>query len=105
MIIQHIVHGFLIVVVVFFGLPAVYSFAVSTLTGSRTSSSLAIRFLYKGLHIIVRAITSLSDAIASGISEQYPERETWLKPLLRQAFSTLFVFGSLYLISVLTGGR
>lgn len=104
MILQHIIHGFLIIVVVFFGLPAIYAFAVGTLTGSRTSSSLSIRFLYKGLHIIVRALTSLSDAIASGIAQHYPESESWLKPLLKQTFTTLFVFGSLYLISILTGG-
>jgi hypothetical protein len=104
MIVQHIIHGFLIIVVVFFGLPAIYSFAASTLAGSRTSSSLSIRFLYRGLHIIVRALASLSDAIASGIAGQYPEKEAWLKPLLKQGFTALFVFGSLYLVSILTGG-
>jgi hypothetical protein len=103
MIVQHIVHGFLIVVVVFFGLPAVFSLASSTMAGGKASSSLSLRFLSKGLRIIMHGLATLSDAIASGIAEQYPENESWLKPLLKHTFVALFAFGSLYLVSILTG--
>ena len=102
MIIQHIVHGFLIVVVVFFGLPAIFALAASNIAGGKTSSSLSLRFLSKSLRIIMHGFESLSDAIATGFAVQYPENQGWLKPVLKHALVALFVFGSLYLVSILT---
>jgi hypothetical protein len=102
MFIQHILHGFLIVLIVFFGLPALFSLAISTMSAGRASSSLSLRFISKGLHSLLHGLSLLSEAIATGIVEQFPEKEAWLKPLLQRSFTTLFVLGSFYLVSILT---
>ncbi len=103
MFIEHVVHGLLIVVVVFFGMPALFSLAFSTMSGTRTSSGLSIRYLAKGMHVMFQVIAQFSDAIADGIADQFPEQPTWLKPVLKKVITTLFIFGELYLTSVLTG--
>lgn len=102
MFIQHVLHGFLIAIVVFFGLPAILSLATSTMAGGKFSFSLSLRFISKALRIIMHSLASTADAIATQLSEQCPEQASWLKPVLKQSFVAVFVLGSLYLISILT---
>ena len=102
MVIQHVLHGFLIIIVVFFGLPAILSLATSTMAGGKFSISLSLRFISKAMRIMLHSLAATADAIASQLSERYPEQESWLKPVLKDSFVAVFVLGTLYLVSILT---
>jgi hypothetical protein len=101
MLVQHIVHGLLVLIVVFFGLPAILSLAIGTITGSRSTYSMAERLITKGIHTIFRGLSVVAEALAATIAAQYPE-QTWLLGVLKPTITALFALSGLFLLSILT---
>src|SRR5579872_5814954 len=98
--VDHIIHGLLLLILIIFGLPVLISLAMGLIGTGKANFKAASHIVVTSLHVIICAIDEMAEALAKLLVKRYPKQKTILQPLIKHALIAVFVLLLLSMLAV-----
>ncbi len=99
--IDHVIHGLMLLLIVVFGLPVIISLAMGLISNGKANFKAASHIMIVSLKVVVCALEDMAEGLAKILVKRYPKQKKILEPIIKSVLIGVFVFALLTLLSAI----
>jgi hypothetical protein len=97
--IDHILHGLILLLVIVFGLPVIISLAMGLIGTGKANFKAASHVMITTLHVVVSVFEDMAEQLAKVLVKRYTKQKKILEPIIKHVLMAIFVLVFLTFLS------